>query len=360
MPPNDADELRTQWLQRLTQSAADLDEGKRRRASGIRARLRRVADATLDRSLATNRSVSTVIDHFHPEHTIYEASGWSYLPRALHPWEVGPDDVFADLGCGRGRIVYLAARWYRFRRVIGVDISPELVAHAEAIISRDRSKLRCQDVELICTNAQHWDVPDDVTVLYLFYPFSGATLEAVIANLEASLIRRQRHLRVLFAAPRQTDVLTRNGHFRLVRTSRMLGDDIMARIEIFESTTTSRKRRSRPPPIVWQAVDALRATRSRLRSEGLVQAHENIPALSAELALDPLVRMTMWVCRATCLERALIAQAWRASQGDKRDLVIGVKLRAGEFGAHAWLSGYEGVSEFQELMRLPPPTDRTQ
>lgn len=57
----------------------------------------------------------------------------------------------------------------------------------------------------------------------------------------------------------------------------------------------------------------------------------------------------------TCLERALILQAWEKAHGVSRDIVLGVDLRGVEFTAHAWLAGDpdgENV-RFEELMRLP-------
>ena len=61
----------------------------------------------------------------------------------------------------------------------------------------------------------------------------------------------------------------------------------------------------------------------------------------------------------TCLERALVAQAWRAAHGDLRDIVIGIPI----FGmkdstAHAWLDGTDAQSthEYREIHRLHAPS----
>lgn len=61
----------------------------------------------------------------------------------------------------------------------------------------------------------------------------------------------------------------------------------------------------------------------------------------------------------TCLERALVLQAWLASQGVLRDVVIGVPkdgMKAGP--AHAWVDGTDAVSatKYLELHRLRPTT----
>jgi hypothetical protein len=57
----------------------------------------------------------------------------------------------------------------------------------------------------------------------------------------------------------------------------------------------------------------------------------------------------------TCLERALVLQAWESAHGNVRDVVIGVDPRGAEFTAHAWLAGeLDGEdTRFWELMRLP-------
>ena len=57
----------------------------------------------------------------------------------------------------------------------------------------------------------------------------------------------------------------------------------------------------------------------------------------------------------TCLERALVLQAWEKAHGNRRDVVIGVDPRGAEFAAHAWLAGeLDGEdARFEELMRLP-------
>ncbi len=64
----------------------------------------------------------------------------------------------------------------------------------------------------------------------------------------------------------------------------------------------------------------------------------------------------------TCLERALVEQAWLAYQGTRLDVVIGVPEGHIDKGnpAHAWLDGRDTISptKFVEIHRLPPPQAR--
>ena len=104
-----------------------------------------------------------------PGRVRYEPSGWMDLRRILRRRDVSSDDVFLDLGCGKGRIVLQAAT-YPFRRVLGVEVSPELCEIARANVRARREHLRC-DAEIVLADAASFAIPDDVTMIYLYNPF---------------------------------------------------------------------------------------------------------------------------------------------------------------------------------------------
>ncbi len=156
-----------------------------------------------------------------PGRVRYEPSGWLDLRRVLRPHEVEPDDVFLDLGSGKGRIVLQAAR-YPFRRVIGVELSASLGRIAAANVAARRDELRCADVKLVTADATRYAIPDDVTVVYLYNPFRGAVFASVVDRLVESLDRAPRPLRIIYRTPLEEELLLRTGRFRLVRTARGL------------------------------------------------------------------------------------------------------------------------------------------
>src|SRR5262245_26630835 len=83
----------------------------------------------------------------------YGVAGWRSLQVILKRGEVADDDVFADFGCGKGRVLYLASR-YPFRRIVGIDLSPRMAADA-------RRNLREQPrVQIVEANAADWPIPD--------------------------------------------------------------------------------------------------------------------------------------------------------------------------------------------------------
>ena len=67
------------------------------------------------------------------------------------------------------------------------------------------------------------------------------------------------------------------------------------------------------------------------------------------------VRAVMRRIDQTCLERALVLQAWGRAHGEGRDVVIGVHGTGERFTAHAWLDGEPDGERgpYHELMRMP-------
>ncbi len=112
-------------------------------------------------------------------------------------------DVFLDYGSGKGRAVLAAAR-HPFKRVLGLDIVEALNEIARSNILAAKRQLKAP-VEVLTADATTFDVPDDVTVLYLYNPFLGDVLAAVQRRIENSLSRRPRSLRVYYACPVEID-----------------------------------------------------------------------------------------------------------------------------------------------------------
>ncbi|MEX2049019.1 MAG: class I SAM-dependent methyltransferase [Gemmatimonadota bacterium] len=131
-----------------------------------------------------------------PDAVDYVAIPYAALTMALRRASPTPDSCFLDYGAGRGRAVVTAAR-HPFRRVIGVELSPELASAARANLARAKG-LRCRDVVIVEQNALGFEVPDDVDLVHFFKPFKGETLRQVLDKLEQSYFRRPRRMTVIF------------------------------------------------------------------------------------------------------------------------------------------------------------------
>lgn len=154
----------------------------------------------------------------HPERVSYEPSPWRTLRRVLPPDEVGGDDVFIDIGAGKGRVVLEAASQYNFKRAIGLELSPELARVARAnLAAAPRSH---QDVSIVVGDATRYRLPDDVTVIFLYNPFRGALFDQFLARVIESLDRCPRSLRLIYRTPLEHERLVAIGRFRVVRDHR--------------------------------------------------------------------------------------------------------------------------------------------
>ncbi len=102
-------------------------------------------------------------------------TAWHVLPRVLRYIGVSESDTFIDFGCGKGRVVHQAAR-YPFRRVIGIEVVPELAEIAREAIATGKHRYKCQDVQIVVADATEYEIPDDLTVAYFFRPFRRRAL----------------------------------------------------------------------------------------------------------------------------------------------------------------------------------------
>ena len=72
---------------------------------------------------------------------------------------------------------------------------------ATQILDKARSKLTCQNIELVRADAGDYLPPNDTSVVYFFNPFGGDTLLKVITNLKDSLRASPRVVKILYYNP---------------------------------------------------------------------------------------------------------------------------------------------------------------
>jgi Transglutaminase-like superfamily len=104
----------------------------------------------------------------------------------------------------------------------------------------------------------------------------------------------------------------------------------------------------------WWAFFALRRTRRALRRDPVADVVVAVPPpLPSHAARG--VKAVLRRSDSTCLERALVLQAWERAHGGLRDVVIGVRGSGEAMAAHAWLEGERNgdLGSYEELMRVP-------
>jgi 16S rRNA G966 N2-methylase RsmD len=147
----------------------------------------------------------------------YVPSEWLGLRRVFRDIEVREDDVLLDLGAGKGRAVLVAAA-RPFKRIVGVELSDELSAVARENVRRCLGRLRCRNIEIVTSDVLDYDIPDDVTVVFLYAPFTGTVFSRVVAKVLASVDRNPRRLRMIYSYPTEQTALMFTGRARQVKS----------------------------------------------------------------------------------------------------------------------------------------------
>lgn len=135
--------------------------------------------------------------------SIYSAVRAGTFRRALsHPAVPdGPDRVFLDLGSGKGKALIMASK-YGFKRVIGVELSPDLAAIGQTNVERylERHPRACP-IDVICADAMDYPIPREPLLVYLHNPFDIQILTVVVSRLAESVRDFPREVSLLYHSP---------------------------------------------------------------------------------------------------------------------------------------------------------------
>jgi SAM-dependent methyltransferase len=106
--------------------------------------------------------------------------------------------TFIDLGSGKGRTLLMASE-YPFRRIVGVELLPELHQIAQENLARYKAdSQQCFALEAVCGDAITFSFPNEPLVLYLFNPLPESGLKQIMANLDRSLLAHPRAVYVAY------------------------------------------------------------------------------------------------------------------------------------------------------------------
>ena len=176
-----------------------------------------------ERRYGVRTSGRLILDKHDAESICYIAVKWRQLPRVLPPSTVTDQDVFIDLGSGMGRAVLEAAAIYPFARVVGVELYPELNDIARKNLANTKRRLRCTKVELVCADLREYELPDDVTVIFVNNSIRGSIFQGMLDKISASMKRNPRPMRFVYGNPLEEEAMLATGDWRKLRSSASRG-----------------------------------------------------------------------------------------------------------------------------------------
>ena len=128
---------------------------------------------------------------------------------------------FVDFGCGKGRILIAAAEC-GFKKVVGIEFSEQLFQ----ICTDNINTLSLSNVEVLYLDATRYVIPEDTTVLFLFYPFEYDIFKIVLENMRLSLQKCWRTAYIIYVEPEIVDTYLPRDEYRLVHSMKSsLGRD---------------------------------------------------------------------------------------------------------------------------------------
>ena len=148
------------------------------------------------------------------DRVFYEGCQWLPVRRALRSVGLGPRDVLADLGSGKGQALLIAGR-EPIARVIGVELLDELTVAARANVAAARGRLRAGSVETVTADVLEWPVPEDLSVVFLYCPFTGSVFHRAMERIFESYDADPRPLHIVYSYPWEHDWLISSGRVRL-------------------------------------------------------------------------------------------------------------------------------------------------
>jgi SAM-dependent methyltransferase len=150
----------------------------------------------------TLETVSPALRSARPDLLPYAPTKISRLKAIIQDLPIDYTDfTLLDLGSGKGRVLLMASE-FPFRRVVGVEILPELHAIARKNIQQYHSATqKSRAIVSVCSDAVTYRLPAEDTILFLCNPFHSEHLKHLLANLRESLKNHPRQLYIVYHNP---------------------------------------------------------------------------------------------------------------------------------------------------------------
>jgi SAM-dependent methyltransferase len=193
------------------------------------------ADRWFDRKYGTETCTIMELDHFAIESPNKDHC-FRYQPTRVLPLrkafavvrQMAPaDSVLLDLGCGKGRVLLVAAE-QGFRRIRGVEFAAELCQTARRNIAAFKARTgNSAEIQVIQGDVTHYKIQPEENIFFLFNPFDPVIFSKALDNVAMSLRSHPRELLMVICLPSEDYRRTteQRPEFVLARKFRFWGFD---------------------------------------------------------------------------------------------------------------------------------------
>jgi len=132
--------------------------------------------------------------------TVYMPATYFQLEEIFEALPTGQRTHFLDIGCGKGRVLCVAAH-KGYSKVTGIDFSKEFCAAATQNLNITKLTFTSLDYSVVNKDAAVAPIPTDVDCIFLFNPFDIVIMKQVVINIITSLQLQPRNLYIVYANP---------------------------------------------------------------------------------------------------------------------------------------------------------------
>ena len=131
--------------------------------------------------------------------------------------------TFVDFGSGKGRVLLMASD-FPFRKIVGVEFSPELHEMAGCNIKLYKSSTqKCRDITSICVDFTEFELPAGPVLGFLYNPASKSVTSVLASNIMRSLHAHPRELWIVYVTPH--DIFDSERSLRKVKSGMCSGHE---------------------------------------------------------------------------------------------------------------------------------------
>ena len=145
--------------------------------------------------------------------TPYQATKTRPLVKLFQQLQLPHDGIFVDLGCGKGRVLFIAAQ-LGFKKVVGIEFCARLCRHArenaELFLKKNPA---CALIEVVETDVTRYEYRGDENIFFLYNPFDATVLAKVLAQISESALKAPRDIWLIYNNPVHHDSVLKNRLF---------------------------------------------------------------------------------------------------------------------------------------------------
>ena len=133
--------------------------------------------------------------------------------------EFDHNKTFLDIGCGKGRVLSVAAH-FGFKQIVGVELVENYCKSAQKEVYKLSSQFPSTSFEIVCNDAASFVIPKNIQCIFFYNPFKEVMIDVMITNITNSFKNSPRNIYVIYLNPLFKQNFLSAGFKEIFNTSR--------------------------------------------------------------------------------------------------------------------------------------------